>query len=1117
MDTSRWMISLTALLGLAAAAAGAKNLAANPSFERVRAADVKAGPFPGWYCGKWEGQCEFHVSPIAHSGKRSALLVGRSGPKMRIQQSIELDAGRYRITAYLRGLDIGKGIWNTTTEFMFDGQENKNYFQLKKNGTFGWTKLTYVADIEKRRKVLGPSFGTWAPGYFWVDDVTVERVGKDVALTPQPVLGKEEGAVVPPGKLDGTAVRCPECRYRNMKAWKTCFACGTDLAAKKAVEVATGPPVKRIASFETDCPFRTLDGPAPATVVAQHATHGKKAMRLDNRYNNMFGEQVWSGYDYLKLDVYTDAKAPMSFGVCITDTGSSGYWTWVNYNTKIPPGASTVVLPIKTLCVGEKARPGRLLDLGGIRRFGLIIDEKPPAPVFVDNIRLERDDQARKAFFDGLYAFDFQKDNASPVLDGFEVILPSTAYSEGKGYGLKDAKGLWGADVYRPDPLYQDFFCITAGGFALDVPNGTYRVIVNINRPCGYWGNIQRFGSRAVRAQGKQVYAETWTEAAAKKRWFRHWKDDDLPGDNTFDKYVGSFDELVFDVKVTDGRLLVEFQGDADGCDVSALIVFPLARRKQGENFLKFVRDRRRFYFEQSFHRVLHTPTGDPPAPTAAEKARGYQTFVRDVMKEVFYNDTPLKGELGKPAGADVFAGEYAPLTVSVRPLVDLGKVTVTIGDLVGPGGTIPASAVDVGYVSYRNRGIEVYSIGPRYIMPMNAVDMPKGITRRFWLTARVGADAKAGLYKGKMTIRPEKGSPADVAVTLRVRAGALDEVDVPAGPWGYQVPYIDDVTCLKKIREYGFNFFSSGAVITCRFKDGKPDIDYARADKLMATAKELGFRAVMFYGSLVGGYNAYFQDRAAMSRCGFTDYSKFLKALFADVHQHAVEKGWLPYFVNLCDEPRGDALPRSAANAEAYRKAFPKGPPFFTGATSVADIAKDPGHFRLAKALHVANLNDHSEASVKAIHAAGSQWGFYNGGNRWTYGDYMYKAAKQFGMKFRITWHWNLSMGDPYYALDGTEDEFAWCNAGPDGELIPSIEFELHREGLGDYRRLLTLARLAKAKPAAPAARAGEKLIADRLASFKLGQRDHDALFGHDDWNRFRGKINDAIEALRK
>jgi hypothetical protein len=106
---------------------------------------------------------------------------------------------------------------------------------------------------------------------------------------------------------------------------------------------------------------------------------------------------------------------------------------------------------------------------------------------------------------------------------------------------------------------------------------------------------------------------------------------------------------------------------------------------------------------------------------------------------------------------------------------------------------------------------------------------------------------------------------------------------------------------------------------------------------------------------------------------------------------------------------------------------------------------------------------------------------------------------------------------GDPYYALDCREDDFAWCNASPDGQLIPSVEFERLREGIDDYRRLITLARLAEQNPGVPAAGAGRQLIATRMAAFKLGQRDHDALFPADDWSTFRRQVDDLIESLRK
>ena len=84
-----------------------------------------------------------------------------------------------------------------------------------------------------------------------------------------------------------------------------------------------------------------------------------------------------------------------------------------------------------------------------------------------------------------------------------------------------------------------------------------------------------------------------------------------------------------------------------------------------------------------------------------------------------------------------------------------------------------------------------------------------------------------------------------------------------------------------------------------------------------------------------------------------------------------------------------------------------------------------------------------------------------------------------------------------------------------PTVELIPSVEFERLREGLNDYRRLITLARLAAQHPDAPAARAGRDLIATRMAAFHLGQRDHDALFPIEDWSIFRRQADNLIEAL--
>ncbi len=1113
---------LAAMIPLGAALA-AENLVQDPSFEVPKEKDRFGLVFAHWGGWKYEGDCDFAVGRVARTGKHSCLLIGGTGAKIRAAQNVDLQPGRYRITAYLRGLDIGVGTWNWTTEFMFNDQ----YVQLEKNGTFGWTRLTYVGQVAEKKQA-GPSFGLTAPGYLWIDDVTMEKVGGDMPLTEKPVLGQEESPIAPPGEIGPGAVRCVECGYRNMPEWKVCYACGTPLEAKKAV--AAGPPLRVVTSFEDRNPF------AEGTVVEQHATDGAKALRVDRSYAIMDAPQDWTGYDYLKADLYTDAAEPLQLYVEIRDTATQDYWTRVNYTTVVPPGASTFILPVRQMYVGEKSRPGRPLILSAVTRLVFSIGDKPAAPLFIDNLRLERDESVQKVLFDGLWAFDLGT-GTSPVMEGFTQVTASTLHSKGRGYGLKNVRVWRSYDVLQPDPLYQDFLCIESGDLAIDVPNGKYRVFVNLDNPSGFWGEYQVYRKRVVLAQGKEAVADTMDFDACVRKYFRFWNTEDLPSDNTFDKYQKAyFQEKTFDVDVTDGQLRIGFQGENWACSVSAVVVFPVEKAAEGERFLKFVEDRRRFHFDNYFKRILHRPTGDPLRPTDADRKRGCVVFQRDLMKDVYYNDTPLASEIGKPLAGEAFAGEAEPVTLAVLPLEDLGDATVTVTDLAGPGATIPAGAIDVGFVSYRLSRVtmegSVYTIAPRLIMPSAAVAMPKSVARRFWLTVRTPPDAKPGLYRGKVLVATKKGAAIETPLEFTVRRGTLDPVDVPAGPWGYtiRVPWYGEdpaaaafagqmaAKSLRKMRECGFTAFSGVPTVVYKgFKDGKPDLDFTAGDAEMRQAKEAGFMTVVSYGSGISGINAYFQDTDRMKEAGSTDYSEFIKAVYTEVQKHAEAAGWIPVYWNLADEPIGDDLKRSAENAAAYRKAFPQGPPFFTAASSFTGNDAANPHFLLSKAVHVADWNLHDEAAVNLVRAAGGGWAFYNGGDRWTYGTYLYKAAKQFDTKFRLTWHWNVVAGDPYYALDCREDDYAWCNATPDGRLVPAVYFERIREGLGDYRRLLTLARLAKEKAGTPAAKAAEGLIAARMAAFKLGQRDHDALFGPDDWTTFRRQASDAIEALRR
>jgi hypothetical protein len=895
-----------------------------------------------------------------------------------------------------------------------------------------------------------------------------------------------------------------------------------------AIDAAGGS--REITSFEEGQPSFRGDS---AQTVEEHATSGEKSLRVDVGYVILDGPQDWTGYDYLKLDVHTDSESPLRLSVEVRDDKTEGYWTRVNYNAIVVPGSSTVTIPTN-LYVGEKSRPGRRLDREKIVLLAFGIGRNPGAPLFIDNVRLEKDESAAAAQFDGLLAFDFGKES-SPLMEGFIQFTDSTTYDPGRGYGLRDAD-IWQAyDALQPEPLYQDFLCIDSGEVAIDLANGTYRVFMNIDSPSGFWGEFQSYDERRVLAEGKPVVIDRMDFETFNERYYRYWDTEDSPSDNTFDKYQEpTYEEKTFDVQVTDGQLNLAFEGNRWAITLSALVVYPVELETEGKAFLDFVHQRRRFHFDNAFSRILNPGTGTGFEPSSDEMKQKLVVFARDYMQDIAFNDRPEPGERTVSLSGAAFAGEMEPVTFSVLPLEDLGIATVRVSDLTSADGVIPSSNVEVGTVSYRLTRMQTdgssYTIAPRYVMPTASVQMPEGTPRRFWLTVDVPADAAEGHYSGEVTLVSQEAA-VTLPIIFQVHPGTLDPVDLPVGPWGHAIDskwFGDDPEraaenaamarkSLAKLRDYGFTTITGLPRLQYEgFRDGKHQFDFTTADAQMRRAREAGFNMPIVNYTRIAGFNLYYQDREAMDAAGYEDYSLFVKDLFDEIQAHADANNWLPVIWNLGDEPVGDALRRSAENAAAYRKAFPTGPPFFTAATSFRGDDREDPHFKLASALHIPNLNTHDEPGIALLREVGSDWGFYNGGNRWTYGTYLYKAAKQFGMAFRLAWHWNVVAGDPYYALDCREDDYTWCNSSPDGRLVPTLRLERLREGLDDYRMLLTLSRLAQEHAGSTEADAAEKLIADRMSAFHLGQRNHDAILPHEDWFTFRKEVAAAIASLR-
>ncbi len=106
-------------------------------------------------------------------------------------------------------------------------------------------------------------------------------------------------------------------------------------------------------------------GKSVATPVAEHATEGRMALKLQYRENgaNITVRPLdpdWSGYDSLEIDCFNAAGAPIRISGWFRDEVSKTgeYWQRHNYQTNVLAGASTIRFPLGDPATGGSAEEG---------------------------------------------------------------------------------------------------------------------------------------------------------------------------------------------------------------------------------------------------------------------------------------------------------------------------------------------------------------------------------------------------------------------------------------------------------------------------------------------------------------------------------------------------------------------------------------------------------------------------------------------------------------------------------------------------------------------------------------------------------------------------------------
>lgn len=653
-----------------------------------------------------------------------------------------------------------------------------------------------------------------------------------------------------------------------------------------------------------------------------------------------------------------------------------------------------------------------------------------------------------------------------------------TAYTKDRGYGWEKPNRVLfeysnnmvtqQSSGRQPHPeLLRDYVCQINTPFLVDLPDGRYRVHFVEGAVLGWYSLHGCRYDLSVIANGKPVLtrraAKTLAEFA--RCYYGLDQTDYEPGEDKFRKYIGpDVYPLECDVDVTGGQLKLEFNTDpVNQALLSFMLIYPIEKAQVIEPEIAALwRDIAHRYNDVSYSFIprkmaermhvpgLHEEYLAPEVqrqktaalkPSVDEQARGLIIFARDHLDEVYPDSVPSPQECGGAFLNASAQGEIATFAPAIHALKNLEGVTLRVGDFVGPRNMkIPADRIDTRIVNcmYRVSGQQShgdwrYVVMPWYLVKRENVAVAAGSSRRFWVNVDVPADAAPGRYVTTTTITAKGVAPVQVPLTLDVLPLKLDPVpaDVELAMytgiegWWYQQPFTA-----------GWRFHISWRTRATAQAKTEMDTQLAECEKLQKDLLKAEFGVLKRYG-----FNTLYQWRPDKDMTD--EVTQGLEVVLAE---------------------------------EEMKKVYPKEvwPP-------------PPAHkVEYRKRAYIYDLDKLNETTAEDLRKQGYEVEF-NWINAWE--DLQQEAGLnrfesgillwRLGAKGIVHNPWKCSWGNPYQPFDGHSGEWgSYCQpgSGPWPTLNPSVVLEGAREGIQDYRWLITVQRLIKENAGTSAAIAAQK-----------------------------------------
>ncbi|MAE65851.1 MAG: hypothetical protein CMJ18_16395 [Phycisphaeraceae bacterium] len=528
------------------------------------------------------------------------------------------------------------------------------------------------------------------------------------------------------------------------------------------------------------------------------------------------------------------------------------------------------------------------------------------------------------------------------------------------------------------------------------------------------------------------------------------------------------------------------------------------------------------------------TPGDDrePPVPSGAERRAGLIVFRRPYTQPVLYKAVPRHDEATSQLAMVACRGEFEPITFSVYALRPIDALKVSAGDLSGPGeAKVPAEAIDVRRVAWQSdwSNPKSFEAKEHLLRHFDSLRLAEGMAQRFWVTVRVPEDAPAGRYTGTITLTAD-----DVETPIRLHL-AVPPFDLSeADGMGYFMYYpglkhesVSNEAFLRKtvedMRDHGMTTFT--IYLWVAKKDAETgqttiDVDEQVSETLGVTYARM--MDILGEGGL--GRTAPLLDVHSMN---------YDPDVIVGLDRICRERGWpevLFYIEDEIDYP--ERIKRARKILEDIRQ---RSPDIRTTTALGKKGATALGH------MYDVWIGCSTPEMIEMCNAKGKA--------PWTYScRAVYEVSPAFERAFfgRFAWKlglrgvslWSYAEDSSFSDRFGRKQTYADFETFPmdwrhryghvvfeKDEIVPTVTWEAVREGIDDYRYMLTLKKEAEAalegddETAHKAARAGLRLldeIAERTPVLSDDKKYGRAWRELGDMDADRTAVINAIMAIR-